>query len=184
MRAVILTGCLRKNGHTNALLNKFIKGLKDSNCEIDIIDTVKISAGACTGCLSCEKTGNCIINDDMQEVYKKIELSDIVVLASPVYFASVTSQLKAVIDRCQTLYSRRYVLKQNTEVTKKGYLIFTAGLTNTKEIDAMEILAKFFMLSCNSTLEKMIYAMNTDREEIGKAKLDEAYKEGKNATLV
>lgn len=184
MKATILKGCTRRNGKTDMLLKKFIEGLEDSNCEIDIVDTVKNKVTPCTGCLACEKTGNCVINDDMQEIYKKIEASDIVVLASPIYFASVTAQLKAAIDRCQTLYSRRYILKQNTEVTRKGYVVFTAGLTNPKEITAMEVLSKFFMLSCNSTLEEMIYAMNTDREEISEDKLKEAYEIGKRAILI
>lgn len=90
MKAVILNGCTRKNGKTEKLLESFIKGLKDSNCEVEIIDAIKTKASPCTGCLSCEKTGNCVINDDMQDIYKKVEECDIIVLASPVYFASVT----------------------------------------------------------------------------------------------
>lgn len=181
MKAVILNGCTRKNGKTEKLLESFIKGLKDSNCEVEIIDAIKTKASPCTGCLSCEKTGNCVINDDMQDIYNKVEECDIIVLASPVYFASVTAQLKILVDRFQTLFSRRYILKTNTETVRKGYLLFTAGLTNPKEIVAMEVLAKFFMLSCNSTLEEVIYAMNTDHEEIGEDIFKKAYEAGKLA---
>lgn len=183
MKALVLKGCTRKNGKTDKLLNSFLKGLEDSKCRVEIIDAVENKVSPCTGCLYCEKTGNCIIKDDMQEIYKKVEESDIIIIASPVYFASVTAQLKAMIDRFQTLFSRRYILKTNTETKRKGYLVFTAGLTNPKEIVAMEVLAKFTMLSCNSTLEEMIYAMNTDHEEISEEKFKEAYELGRKAAL-
>lgn len=183
MKAVILTGCTRKNGKTEKLLNNFIKGLEDGGCRVEVIDAVKTKVSPCTGCLACEKTGNCVINDEMQEIYKKVEECDIIALASPVYFASITAQLKAMVDRFQTLFSRRYILKTNTETVRKGFLIFTAGLTNPKEIVAMEVLAKFFMLSCNSTLEEPIYAMNTDHEEIPEEKFIKAYESGKNACI-
>lgn len=181
MKALVFTGCTRKNGKTETLLNRFISGLKDSNCEVEIIDAVKTRVSPCTGCLSCEKTGNCIIKDEMQEIYQKVEEANIIVVASPVYFASVTAQLKAMIDRFQTLFSRRYILKTNTETKRKGYLIFTAGLSNPKEIISMEVTTKFFMLSCNSTLDEMIYAMNTDYEEISEDILNKAYDIGKRA---
>ncbi|KMT22692.1 flavodoxin family protein [Clostridium cylindrosporum] len=181
MKALIFTGNTRKHGKTEKLLKSFVDGLKDSGCSVEIIDAVKTRVSPCTGCLSCEKTGQCVIKDEMQEIYNKVEESDILVLASPVYFASVTAQLKTMIDRFQALFSRRYILKTNTETKRKGYLVFTAGLTNPKEIVAMEVLAKFFMLSCNSTLEEMIYAMNTDHEEIAEEKFKEAYEIGKKA---
>lgn len=183
MKALIIKGNPRKNGKTDKLLDSFIKGLEDSNCEVEIIDSVKEKVSPCTGCLYCEKKGECIIKDGMQEIYKKVEASDIMVIASPVYFASVTAQLKAVIDRLQTLFSRRYILKTNTDTVRKGYLVFTAGLTNPKEIIAMEVLAKFTMLSCNSTLEELVYAMNTDHEEISEEKFKEAYEIGRKAAL-
>lgn len=180
MKALILNGCTRKNGKTESLLKKFLSGLQETKCEIEVIDTVRNKVNPCTGCLACEKTGDCIIDDYMQEIYKKIEDSDIVVIASPVYFASVTAQLKAVIDRCQTLHSRRYILKREMKKSRKGYVVFTAGLSNPKEIASMEVLSKFFMLSCNATLEEMIYAMNTDREGISEEKLSEVYEIGRN----
>lgn len=183
MKALIFSGCTRRNGNTETLLNEFIRGLKDSNCDVEIIDTVRNPVAPCTGCLACEKTGQCVIKDEMQEIYKKVEESDILVLASPVYFASVTAQLKALVDRFQTLFSRRYILKTNEGTKRKGYVVFAAGLTNPKEIIAMEALSKFFMLSSNSTLEEMIYVMNTDKEAISEDKLNEAYESGKKAGL-
>lgn len=183
MKAIILSGCTRKNGKTVSLVNKFIDGLKESGYTVDLVDSTKVKVHPCIGCLNCEKTGKCIIRDDMDKIYQSIIDADLIVLASPVYFASVTAQLKAIIDRCQTLYSKRFILKESDFKPKKGYLIFTAGLKNTKQIDALELLTNFFMLSCNGKLEKSIYAMNTDSEDISLSILEESYLIGKRSTL-
>lgn len=161
MKAVVLHGSPRKNGETIKLTKKFIEGLEDSGCEVDFIDACRVNVRPCTGCLYCEKGGECVIRDDMDDIYRIIEESDIVVLSSPVYFASVTAQLKSVIDRCQTFHSRRYVLKEESK-KRDGYLIFTAGCNNNKMVDSMELLGKFFFLSCNGTIKESIYALGTD----------------------
>lgn len=161
MKAVVLHGSPRKNGETIRITESFIRGLEDSGCRVEFIDACRIRVKPCIGCLCCEKNGECVIRDDMDNIYKIIEESDIVVLSSPVYFASVTAQLKSVIDRCQTLFSRRYIIKRKSK-KKDGYLIFTAGGKNEKMIDAMELLGKFFMLSCNGSIKESIYALGTD----------------------
>jgi multimeric flavodoxin WrbA len=185
LKAIIFSGCPRKNGNTMKLVNRFIEGLKDGGCEFELIDTNKLSIHPCAACGYCEKKGDCCIDDEMKEIYKKTEESKIIVIASPVYFASVSAQLKTLIDRFQVFYNRRYVLKTNEEVTRKGYLIFTAGLKNEKIISSMELLAKFFMLSCNADLKDPIFVMGTDevsvddREEL----LYKAYKAGYEAAI-
>lgn len=182
MKAVVLHGSPRRNGETIKLLKKFMEGLEDSGCEVEFIDASRINVSDCTGCLQCEKNGECVIRDDMDNIYRLIEESDIVVVSSPVYFASVTAQLKSVIDRCQTLYSRRYVLKQEMK-KKDGYLIFTAGCENKKMIDSMELLGRFFMLSCNGDIRDSIYALGTDKIHVEERKelLKEAYEKGLRA---
>jgi multimeric flavodoxin WrbA len=166
MKAIIFSGCPRKNGNTMQLTNKFIEGLRESGCEVEFIDTNKLNIRPCVSCGNCERAGSCSINDDMQEIYKKTEESDIIVLTSPVYFASVSAQLKILIDRFQVFYNRRYVLKIDEGTKRKGYLIFTAGLKNEKMIDCMSILAKFFMLSCSAKLMEPIFAIGTDDVQV------------------
>lgn len=180
MRAVVLFGGPRKNGNTMKLTERFMDGLKSSGCEIDFIDAANLKVSSCTGCLYCEKYGNCVINDEMQNIYDKIDNSNIIVLSSPIYFASVTSQLKAVIDRFQTLYSRRYVLKTDNNIKRDGYLIFTAGGKNEKMIDAITLTAKYFMLSCSASLKDVVYALGTDEEPVEKKPfiLETAYEKG------
>jgi multimeric flavodoxin WrbA len=183
MKAIIFSGSPRKHGNTMQLVNRFIDGLRESGCEVEFIDTTKLNISPCIGCGACEQKGNCFMDDDMKEIYEKTEESDIIVLASPVYFASVTAQLKTMIDRFQAFYSRRYVLKLEREVKRKGYLIYTAGLKNDKIYDCMYLLSKFFMLSVDADLQEPIYAKDTDEVPVfGRIDiLEKAYEAGLEA---
>lgn len=180
MKVLILSGNTRINGNTMKLTNRFIDGVIACDGEVEFIDTTKLSVRPCTGCLYCEAKGECIIKDDMNEVYKKIIESDIIVLSSPVYFASVSAQLKTVIDRCQMLFSRHFTLKYSMDKKRFGYIIFTAGGQNKNMILSMELLAKFFFLSCSGVLKKSIFALGTDSTPVENRKelLEEAYKAG------
>ncbi|MCX7884003.1 MAG: flavodoxin family protein [Caloramator sp.] len=185
MKAVIIYGGPRENGNTKILTDSFIKGLLDAKCSIDFIDVTKLKVNPCIGCLKCEKDGECFIKDDMKFIYDIVEKSDIVILSSPVYFASVTSQLKALIDRFQSFYSKKYILKNQNIKKRKGYLIFTAGGKNEKMVESIGLTAKFFMLSINASLNDIIYALGTDeikvsdREEILKTAYYKGYDAGR-----
>lgn len=185
MKVVILYGGPRENGNTKILTESFAKGLLDAECSIDFIDVTKLRIKPCIGCLKCEKDGECFIEDDMKFVYEAVEESDIVILSSPVYFATVTSQLKAVIDRFQSFYSKKYVLKLKSNKNRKGYLIFTAGGKNEKMVETIGLTAKFFMLSIDASLNDIIYALETDeikvidREEILKKAYDKGFAAGR-----
>lgn len=181
MKALVLFGSPREKGRTWLLTNEFIKGLKDAGIEVVFYDTTKMKIYPCKGCLACERTGKCVICDDMNLIYKEIEDCKILILASPVYFAGVSAQLKMVIDRCQALYSKNLKLNSPSGDKKRGYLIFTSGRSSEKMLQAMELCAKYFMISCNATLVESIYAMGLDKEDINDEFLKSIYKKGINA---
>jgi protein-tyrosine-phosphatase/multimeric flavodoxin WrbA len=91
----------------------------------------------CVGCGTCEKTGFCAIrNDDMAlEVFSLLRRSDMIVMASPVYFYHVPSHLKCLIDRCQTLWSRKYRLKLKDPKSEFRLLfLLSVGATRGKNL--------------------------------------------------
>lgn len=183
MKAVVIHGSPRENGNTIKLTKSFISGLNDNGCSVEFYDAAKLNITPCIGCLKCETIGNCVFNDKMQQIYDSISSCDIIVLSSPVYFASFSSQIKTVMDRCQTLYSRRYKMGIENEMNKKGYLIFTAGCSNKKMIASMELTAKFFFLSCSAKLTDTIYVLNTDNKPVidNQELFKEVYNKGFNA---
>lgn len=94
-----------------------------------------------------------------------IDGADIIVLSSPVYFASFSSPLKILIDRLQVMYARNYVLKNQNLFTKKGIFVFTAGRSNKNMVDAVILQAKYVFLSLNARLIQTIYQLNTDQNK-------------------
>ncbi len=126
-----VSGSPRRNGNTELLLKELLNGAESSGLEVELIILSELSISPCTSCDSCQKDGQCVINDDMQLMYGKLLEADYVVFASPVYFKGVSAQMKALIDRCQALWSRKYILKQKLvspdRPGRKGYFISTSG---------------------------------------------------------
>ncbi|HNX22457.1 MAG TPA: flavodoxin family protein [Spirochaetota bacterium] len=103
MKTISFLGSPRRNGNTAALLNRVLDGIYHGNSEVreDYIFLHEKNIKPCSGCNSCklEKNGKCIIKDDMQEIYSGIGKSDLIIMASPIYWWSVTAQMKLLIDR-------------------------------------------------------------------------------------
>lgn len=99
-KVLILSGSPRKNGNSDLLCNEFMRGTLESGNEVTKIRVAEKKIAPCMGCYYCMKNnGACAIKDDMAEVLQAIIDTDVIVLASPVYFYSISSQLKALIDR-------------------------------------------------------------------------------------
>lgn len=102
MKVLILNGS-PKVGRSNTLniTKAFVSGFP-SDTEVELVDIYKSDIKPCLGCFSCwSKTpGECVIKDDMQEIYKKIEASDVIIESFPLYFFGMPSGVKAMTDRC------------------------------------------------------------------------------------
>ena len=103
---VILSGSPRKGGNTDTLVAAFQEGAESVGKAVKIFQVAHMKIRGCIGCEYClDDTGKCAIKDDMTEIVEALQEADIVVWASPVYYFSVTAQLKAVIDRTYPLRS-------------------------------------------------------------------------------
>jgi arsenate reductase len=102
----------------------------------------------CKGCGYCETHGTCVIADDPMstEIFERLRTADLVVAASPVFFYGITAQLKVLIDRCQTLWSRKYVykLKDPLASTRRGLLFSVAASTGRQLFDGIHLTARYF----------------------------------------
>lgn len=122
-RVLILSSSPRKNGNSDTLCHNFASGAKDSGNEVVEIFINDKNINYCKACAYCEQhNGVSTIKDDMVDIIKEIFASDVIVFASPVYFYSLSGQLKTFIDRLITAYR----LITNKEV----YYIFAAGDKN------------------------------------------------------
>lgn len=125
-KVLVISSSPRKNGNSDILCDQFISGAKDAGNQVEKICLREKKINCCIGCSFCAtNNGQCVQKDDMAEILEKIICSDVVVLATPVYFYSICAQLKMMIDRTVAKY---------TEIKNKElYFIITAA-ENDKQI--------------------------------------------------
>jgi arsenate reductase len=143
-----LQGSPRKKGNTDYLLSAFMDEAEKFGAQTRIIEVAQKNIVPCIGCGYCEKKGSCITkNDDMtNEIYPRLREADVVVLAAPIYFYNVPAQLKALIDRTQTLWSRRYKLKLTDPARhyRRGFLLAQGATKGKNLFEGVELTAKYF----------------------------------------
>ncbi|QZY57211.1 flavodoxin family protein [Crassaminicella profunda] len=171
MRALAILGSPRIKMNTDILLNKVIEGLEKKDVLVEKIQLGKLNIYPCIACGACAKTGSCFIKDDMYKMYDKFDQADIVVFASPLYFNSVTSIAKTMIDRCQMFWSSKYVLnKPSIDRSKKrnGLFICTAGGVQEENgfIGATLVMDLFFK-AINTKYKYDLLIDNTDKVFVG-----------------
>lgn len=142
-----LQGSPRKKGNTNFLLSTFMTEAEKLGAHTHIIEADKKNILPCKEYIVCEKKGFCPIDDDMKnEIYTLIRRADVIVAASPIFFYNVTAQLKALIDRCQTLWARKYKLNliDPGRKTRRGYLL-SVGATKGKNLfEGIHLTMQYF----------------------------------------
>ena len=130
MKVLGIAGSPRRDGNTDRLLAEVMRGAASKGAEVKTIVLNNLNIAPCQHCDACLKKGNCRIDDDMQMVYREMEAADRIVLASPIQFTGVTAQMKAMIDRFQALWARKYVLKippLGAGRERKGFFISVGG---------------------------------------------------------
>lgn len=104
-KVLALMGSPRKNKNTDRALEAMLTGMREKGHEVKKINIIDKDISPCVGCGYCEKEGECVIKDDMDEIYEGFDNSNIFVIASPLYFNTVSSFMKKVIDRCQKVWA-------------------------------------------------------------------------------
>jgi multimeric flavodoxin WrbA len=148
MKVLGILGSPRKGGNTELLLEEALKGAEAEGAEVERLRLTDYNIIPCKECLACYKDGNCIILDDMAKIYPKLLEADIILLASPIFFYGVTAWAKALIDRCQALWARKYQLKDPSYgkegKKRKGFFISVGGTKGQKTFEGAILTAKYF----------------------------------------
>ncbi len=144
IKILAIFGSPRRNGNTDRLLEAFLAGPAAASIACRRVRVSEMEFTPCTGCGMCEEKGHCVIPDGMQVVYEWIDDADLVVLASPVYFYGLTAQAKALVDRSQAMWARKYRLGVTGAKTKAGFLISTGGSKGRRLFECVELTVKYF----------------------------------------
>lgn len=174
MKILIISSSPRKGGNSDVLCDQFAKGATENGHEIEKISLQEKKISPCIACYGCMKDHICSINDDMSDIFSKLAGTDVIVLSSPVYFYSLTAQMKIFIDRCLVNYK---ILKD-----KKFYFIVTAADPQHEAAEATLMAFRGFLRCLPNAKEAgIIYGMGAwDKGDIYKhPAYEQAYQAGK-----
>ena len=107
-KILIISTSLRGNSNSHRLAEEFGRGAADSGNDVEIITLHQKDIRFCIGCLSCVKTGKCVLKDDAPEIVGKMHDADILVFATPIYYYEMSGQMKTLLDRANPLFGRDY----------------------------------------------------------------------------
>ena len=144
-------GSPRRQSNTEILLNKALEGAREAGAEVENVPVSKLKISPCLEIYACLKDGNCPIKDDMQLLYEKLLEADHIIFASPIFFYGITSQAKAVVDRCQALWVRKHVLGMGGEDKRerRGVFISVGATRGEKLFDGAVLTVKYFFDAIN-----------------------------------
>lgn len=111
-KVLIITSSLRGRSNSDILAAAFADGAREAGHEVTEISLKGKTVGFCRGCLACQKTGRCVIADDARPICDAVKDADVLVFASPVYYYSISGQLKALLDRLNPLFAADYAFRE------------------------------------------------------------------------
>ncbi len=146
MHILAIMGSPRRESNTELLLDATLRGAAECGATADKIVICEMNINPCVECYACAVDGTCPIPDDMSLIYDQLVSADCVLLASPIFFYGLTAQAKALVDRCQALWVRRYMLKcwQPDVASRKGALIAVGATRGARLFDGVLLTAKYF----------------------------------------
>ena len=174
-KVLILEGSPRRNGNSAILSDEFARGAEEAGCSVEKVRVCGKKIAGCLGCNACYRNGGeCVQKDDMAEIRQKMLAADVIVLASPIYFYSMTAQMKAVIDRSYAFYQQL--------AGKTFCFLITCGATDAAYTETMLAALRGFTCCIPNAKERGV-VLGTGAMEAGEvrssAAMEEAYQLGR-----
>ncbi len=111
-KILVLSTSPRKGGNSDTLADEFIRGAREAGHDVEKISLFDRDIQFCKGCLSCQKTQRCIIQDDAAAIVQRMCTADVLVFATPIYYYGMCGQMKTLLDRANPLYSAEYRFRE------------------------------------------------------------------------
>ena len=165
MKVLGINGSPRRGGNTEILLDNALKGAQNKGAEVEKIVLNDLEFSPCQECENMPNDGFCIIEDDMQTVYRKMEEADAIILASPIFFGSLSAQTKMMIDRFQCIWRAKYILrKQVFGKRKTGAFISVQGSNRKDFFDNAISIVKNFFVTVNADYKEELFCFGIDEK--------------------
>ena len=145
MRILGIMGSPRNGGNSDLLLEAALRGATGAGATVEKLSITQLQIAPCRECSRCQDKGICAIRDDMDSVGPKLLVADAVIIASPIFFYGLPGQFKALIDRGQAYWVRKYVLGQTPELTgRKGSFIAVGATSGARLFDGAVLTVRYF----------------------------------------
>lgn len=171
LQGLSILGSPRNNGNNAQILTKLKRNLS-KEVKFDSIKISDLDIKPCLACGYCEENKGCRIDDEMQKIYPKFSEADLILVASPLYFNTVSAQLKNLIDRCQAFWANKLVLDKpliNPDKKRLGYFISTAGQkNNTTRFKYVKGTIAIFFKALDIDYQDNFFIGNIDQNPIKK----------------
>ncbi|MFP3928353.1 MAG: flavodoxin family protein [Desulfobacteraceae bacterium] len=169
MKVLGIYGSPRKGGNSDHLLDKALEGARSAGGEINTVYARLLKMSGCLECGGCDQTGECVVQDDMQSVYPLLDESEVIFLASPIFFYGLTSQVKAIVDRSQAMWSRRMLRKSHDQLktydSGRGYLIAVGATRGPNLFEAVKLEARYFFDALDMSFEGGVYFRRMEKKD-------------------
>ena len=186
MKVLGIMGSPRIGGNSDIILDEALAGAKEAGAEVEkiILDRKKIAG--CKDCKKCNETGICVLNDDMLEIHKKILEANAIIHSVPVYFWSMTSQMKAYLDRWCAFFDAEWRWQKAYYPKMKGKRIGLITVCGDPNVHTADPIVHSFKSTVEMTQLSWLGAIMTSAADKGDILKDEkarkqAFELGKKA---
>lgn len=167
-KILAIYGSPRRRGNTAALLEQAVQGARDAGAEVEEFVLRDLRISPCLEIYGCKKDGRCVIQDDFQILYDKLLACRGLMLASPIFFYTVSAHTKLFMDRCQSLWVKKYWLDKvpfGSRQAKRRGLFIAAGATRGKKLfDGVLLTVKYFFDTLDMELWRSLLYRGLDFE--------------------
>ena len=156
----------RVEGNSDLLLREALAGAESAGAQVEYIRLCDFNIAPCIECNSCYSTGRCSIEDDYQLLSAKMLDVDRLIFATPVFFMTVCAQAKLLIDRCQSLWARKYVLKKpvikSSGRDRRAMVIAVGGSRGEKMFGCIRLTMKYYFDVLDMHYSANLFVSNVD----------------------
>ena len=167
-RILAIYGSPRRQGNTSVLLQEAVKGAREAGAQVEEIRLRDLKMSPCLEIYGCKKTGRCVIQDDFQKVYDQFLSCHGIMLASPIFFYTVSAHTKILMDRCQSFWVKRYWVDKRPFgeiVAKRKGLFISVGATKGKKLfDGAGLTVKYFFDALDTEVWRSLTYRGLDAE--------------------
>jgi multimeric flavodoxin WrbA len=176
MKVLGILGSPRVGGNSDILLEQALKGARDTGAEVEKIILSQKRISGCLDCEKCNETGVCAIKDDMLEIHKKIFEADAIIHSVPVYFWSMTAQMKSYLDRWCAFFDAEWKWHKAYYSKMKGKRIGLITVCGDPDVSTADPILHSFKTTCQSFGLKWLGVVQASASAKGEIDENEAAK--------